>query len=263
MIPGNLLFIHRNSIKTINETGSEILAGEVDSELHRNGIGTDARFRGPHGLFIVNRTTIIVADKNNNCFRVLNRITLAVTDFVGHCDYYGPDKIEDGIGDKAKIKQPSRGVLDQEDIHQLLYFTDYRNDALRMVNLQSKYVKTILEFTPSTGASAICWDNVNSNTLIIYTKPHVVRVLLINSTTTELVKNEGLEHFAFTTNIFPVYSDIYITSQYDSTIYLMDLGSNVRHALMSFEDQAINAVLLAGNKLYVSLWRSILVVPGW
>jgi sugar lactone lactonase YvrE len=113
-------------IRKISKNYVETLAGNFTNRDYVDGIGSEAKFRFPHGIVIDPWGSIYVSDGGANTIRKISEGT-KVTTLAGSSNQEGG--LLDGIGDKVLFSTPSGIALDSTGI----YVTDYQNHVIRRV----------------------------------------------------------------------------------------------------------------------------------
>lgn len=240
-----------------------MFAGSVNSSGYKNSIGVLARFREVRAIFSLNSTSLLVVDSGNHCLRIIDGITLRVTDFVGRCTYMG---FKDGYGIKAELDYPYPAVLDQHVPHQTLFFLDKYHYALRRVDLGTQTLNTVLVHKDLSGPEAMTWD-YHGNYLIIATSRKIIRVTSLESTpVTE-------EVFRFTDKmpvyqLVSIYYDLYILSRKYSgnsslSLFICDAKKTTLTPLLKiFRTAYTQPLKFREQKLYVGMYKRIVVLTG-
>lgn len=277
-LAGNVLFSDGCSVKTTNGTHTVRLVGKAAVEGYNNGVGREARFRWVTGFAILSSSAVLLADQGNYCFRLMDRMTLEVTDFAGSCSSSG---LRDGIGTRAKFSHISKVILDQQRPHQKVYVTDGR--ALRTVDINTRRVATIpSSYRQAQDSLAMVWDNTHNDSLIITTKNKVFR-LSLNGSATEVAGTDRIgfkngqasqAQFNHSSGVAALYTNIFVlTDQNNQRLRLLDLKNKVVTSfckgnkftagpMTTCELSTPSSVLFAGDKLYIGMRQKIAVVPG-
>ena len=111
------------------------LAGTAGSSGTTDGIGPDARFSAPRGIFLVG-DNLYVADRYNHAIRKIVVATGEVTTFAGTIGVSGA---ADGIGTAASFNRPIGLTSDGTN----LYVADEQNNMIRMIEIETAPVTTI------------------------------------------------------------------------------------------------------------------------
>lgn len=262
---GNIIYVDGYSIRSSDGRNKTILAGSLQSFSYNNGVGSDAMFREIDAMLIINSTSILLADTGNHCLRLLDRVTLRVTDFAGNCTNRG---YKDGVGIKAKLFFPFALVLDQYAPHRTLYFTDNFKHTLRKVDLSTRAVHTIPIGTDIHWPQAITWDYLN-NYLIIVTSAKIVKVTTVESSPS----SETVFLFADEVevdDIVSIYHDLFILSlrnkQTVRSSFNLDLF-DAKKAMLTPTRRNIGTfasvpLLFREHTLYAGLYRQIVIMAG-
>ena len=139
LIPGNIIYGNRNSLRTTNGADMSIVAGAEDIG-YLNGNLSSSKFNNIYGFLQLSNGSILVADHYNDCIRHVDRVAETVSDFVGSCTSSG---FTDGFGTAAQFSDPQSIIADRRDQTYAL-ISDRFNSAIRRANLQTAEVTTIL-----------------------------------------------------------------------------------------------------------------------
>lgn len=137
-IPGNLLFVDSDSIKTTDGTTTSIIVGNVLHQSYKEGVGSDALFNKIFSFVQLTIDTLIIVDSGNNCTRVVNRTTNSTEPYVGKC---GKSGYVDGYD--ARFSAPISMIRYRNDPN-FLIVTDHKNNALRVVDSRTKITSTLV-----------------------------------------------------------------------------------------------------------------------
>lgn len=99
---------------------------------------------------------VIVIDSNLNCLRLVDRNSLKISYYVGHCETY-PGGYYDGSGTNARFKKPLYVIIDQVKQNNLIV-ADSGNNALRTVDSQTKQVGTLVKLDKLKSPSSMTQD---------------------------------------------------------------------------------------------------------
>lgn len=118
---------------------STVIAGLRGNGGNADGNGLVAQFSFPFGIAGDGRDTLYIGDQNNHRIRSINisNNIVVVSTLAGN----GSPTNVDGDGRTASIKSPCGVALDPN--RTLLYVATFSGNAVRMVNLTTKYVSTI------------------------------------------------------------------------------------------------------------------------
>ena len=132
LIPGNILFSDHSSLYTTD--GNNIT---VVHDFSANGYGL------LFGFVQTLKFELITVDRYNSCLRLFNRMQDRIYNFTGDCKKAGYRN-----GTNALFNWP-QSVIQDNQTPCLLYVTDYRNNAVRMVtDSRTPYVKTLIRSYP-------------------------------------------------------------------------------------------------------------------
>lgn len=258
---GTVIFTEGRTIQSTDGQNTTILAGSVNSSGYKNSIGVLAQFSSVASLFILNSTSILAVDSGNHCLRLLDRITLRVTDFVGRCTYMG---FKDGYGVEAEFTYPWAATLDEQIPPQTFYSLNYNNQALREVVLSTRIVKTVVVYQNVLELHAITWDYHN-NSLIIATSRNIIGFTSLESTPV------SEEIFRFTDKmliyqIVSIYYDLYILSRKIASslsLAVCDVKNKMFTPLMEMYSTRITLPLrFREHNLYAGMSKRIVFMTG-
>lgn len=131
---------HDNQILayTVGSPGTRVLAGNGYTG-YADGAGAAAEFAQPHGVALsADRSTLYIADTDNDVIRSLNIATGQVTTLAGQP---GVAKRMDGTGAQAAFCRPFGLALDPAGAN--LYITDTCSYTIRKLNLATDAVTTV------------------------------------------------------------------------------------------------------------------------
>lgn len=128
---------------------TSVVAGQLAAG-HADGIGSRAAFHSPKALVLAhslgpNTGTIYVADFRAHRVRQIDVATQKVTTLAG---YPWKQGMEDGVGSKARFKAPLALALTSD--HQRLFVTDYAANTIRVIDVASRAVSTLMSTPPQT-----------------------------------------------------------------------------------------------------------------
>lgn len=179
-----------------------------------NGHLSQALFNGPSDIAIKNDGTIFIADKNNHAIRKIKNDT--VSTFIG---MNGTAGNEDGLNTMARVNLPM-GLHLYHDT--LLYISDFGNRRIRVVNLNTNTVQTIVNSGLLNPRKVVRVHNtlfISDEFNVKYFKKDTLRVLAGGNTPDDLdgtgsdARFYDLYHLAF--------------QPLDSALYVIDQGVNV------------------------------------
>ena len=137
--PGFIVYTDRYALMTSDGTTTHLIAGHSTQWGYREGVGAEARFTYIYGFAQTSEKLVVVADINNNCLRLIDRSTNKTSVFSGQCESPGYDD-----GSPGQFDKPFFVVIDKRDKNQL-FITDYRNSAVRIVNVNSRFADTFVQ----------------------------------------------------------------------------------------------------------------------
>ena len=145
-IQGNILYIDNCALKTTDGVTSTTIAGHSTTCYHHFAVGLLARFQELHGFRQISPSEVVVADYNQHCLKLIDRITLQVSRYAGYCGSSGYVTGTSG----ARFSHPHTIISDIKRPGMLLV-TDSNNDAVRHVNtLSSSAPHTVSDFFQQT-----------------------------------------------------------------------------------------------------------------
>lgn len=250
------MYFYEEVLTTSDGTIQTALAGASSEPGYRNGVGIMARFHSPLIIFVINDTSLIIADTFNHCLRHMDRRTLMVSDFVGNCT--SPGTI-DGAGNQSKLHKPKFGILDREQPHQLIYLCDPDNFNLRTVNVNTRAVKTILLSLSLKNTGLIFWDNLDNHRILIDALTQTTLLVSYSldkdyTTKSAVQKPERIEWAA------PLLPGIYLITSADY-VGVLDLNRKITTIVANFPSFVISSLHI-GDQLYLSAIDGLKVLPG-
>jgi DNA-binding beta-propeller fold protein YncE len=118
------------------------IAGDCNTDGHKDDTGTQARFWAPAGLALDGIGNLYVAESGNATIRKIELSSGKVTTVAGtFTNGRGVPGFQDGDGAQAKFNGPTFLALDASSN---LYVSDYTNHRIRKIDVQSKQVTTLL-----------------------------------------------------------------------------------------------------------------------
>ena len=147
--PGYLLYTDSLALITSDGTTTHLIAGSSTETGYREGTGADARFAGITGFAQISEKRVVVADVINHCMRLIDRTTNKTSVFSGQCKSRG---YEGGL--PGQFSYPHFVVIDKRDKNQL-FITDFFNNAVRNVTVNSRVAGTFVHSDSLTGILGI------------------------------------------------------------------------------------------------------------
>jgi len=128
---------------------TSVVAGQLAAGF-ADGIGSRAAFHSPKALVLAhslgpNTGTIYVADFRAHRVRQIDVATQKVTTLAG---YPWKQGMEDGVGSRARFMAPLALALTSD--HQRLFVTDYEANTIRVIDVASRAVSTLMSTPPQT-----------------------------------------------------------------------------------------------------------------
>ena len=140
-LPGNILYIENNILKTLN------LTSRVTSAITRQG-----DFLSPHSFFQKNITTVVMIDTRNFCIKTVNRKTNQTSILAGQCNYHG---YIDGQFSRARFGDIFGSVsLPGEKA----FVMDQSGSSVRLLDFVSQRVSTHLRLLYRLIGVAVRWS---------------------------------------------------------------------------------------------------------
>ena len=136
------------------------LAGVTGSHGSINGIGTNARFSGPHGVTISpDGVYALIGDLHNHVVRQIIISTVTVTTLAGLALTTGQT---DGIGTNSRFYQPVGVTISSDKVFALV--ADKRNHLIRHIIISTTSVTTLVGLAGTAGST----DGIGSNARFRY-----------------------------------------------------------------------------------------------
>lgn len=178
----NLYVADRSAIRKITPEGLvSTLAGEITEDAYIDGIGTEARFYAPQGIFYSSLDhSLLIADTHNHRIRKLNLNTLEVTTIAGS----GSAGLADGIGINSMFYHPS-GIF--QNLSGEIFISSLSNHAIRKIYQGDSglEVETIIQNAGLNAPRDIVGDSEN-NLYISDTNNHQIKKLFFNGASWEI-----------------------------------------------------------------------------
>jgi len=146
-----LYVLDRNRVLNVSLDSTyvtSVVAGQLAAG-YADGIGSKAGFLAPKALVLAHslgsKGTIYVTDWKGHRVRQIDVATQAVSTLAGYAWKQG---MEDGVGSKARFISPFALALTPD--HTRLYVTDYAASNIRVIEVQSGAVSTLMPTPPQT-----------------------------------------------------------------------------------------------------------------
>ena len=150
---GPYLYYTQNEAGLPQGTGLPCTAGNNTgcSAYYQNGVGIQARFYNPQGMFSNDQGNLLfVADTNNNIIRQINPVTFQTTVFAGRppsyigtyfpnaigtnaFTYFPGSAVTNGVGTFAKFNKPAGGEFNNAG--NIAYVADSQSNVIRQINM--------------------------------------------------------------------------------------------------------------------------------
>ena len=128
------MYTDHHALMTSNGKTSQLIAGD-----YNEGVGAEARINIITGFTKISEKRVVVADRNNDCLRLIDLTTQSTSVFSGQ---YKSGGYEDGV--PGRFAAPVSIVVDRRDKNQFL-IVDRFNQALRIVDMKSRIVNTFVK----------------------------------------------------------------------------------------------------------------------
>ena len=136
--PGFIIYTYEHALMTSDGTTTHLIAGSSTQEGYREGEGAEARFGTITGFAQISEKLVVVADRSNDCMRLIDRTTNKTSVFSGQCESRGYDD-----GSPGQFNYPYFVVIDKLNKNQL-FIADSANNAVRTVVADSRVVGTFV-----------------------------------------------------------------------------------------------------------------------
>lgn len=159
LFDGNLIFSDGNSMKTTDGNTTVTIAGLATKNGYAEGIGAAALFNWVSGFYQLSRRRVLVADRDNHCVRLVDRLTLQTSTYVGECTVRG---YTDGL--QARLYAPM-GVIKNIKEPGSPLIVEWGNGGFRKLKDGSRMVSTFFSGRDSMfGAiSGVTQDSVTGD----------------------------------------------------------------------------------------------------
>ena len=133
-VPGNLLFVDQNALRTTDGTTTSPIAGLSESAGYIEGVGANARFSYIRSFIQLSRSHVILTDYGNHCVRCVDRTTNETSTYTGNCTNRGN---RDGVN--ALFYRPASILVDLMNFQQLI-ISEFNSRSLKTINTACKNV---------------------------------------------------------------------------------------------------------------------------
>lgn len=229
---GEILFTDDNALRITVGNTTMTLVGVPTSPGYRNDIGRRARFNEITGFAQINHTSVIVSDSFNHCLRIVDRQSHSAEIFAGVCTKNGN---QDGLN--ALFNFPYAVLLDAES--ELLYVTSSGNNALCSVNIDTRYVTTLVSNNlPYPSAMSFDWARTSIRLSVEHSiANYAIRDGVVTSTTGWV--DPGLSDGALATARF---SDPREIAQLSENIFLIADKDNHLLRIVDLQSETITSI---------------------
>ena len=135
-IPGHIIFADQHALKTSDGLSSHLIAGSVYQSGYVEGVGEVARFYDIHFFLQISPNQVLIADVNNHCLRILDRLTNKTETFSGNCTESGN---VDGVS--SLFRYPRTVIIDAKN-PDYAFISEYFG-YLKKISLLSRNVSTL------------------------------------------------------------------------------------------------------------------------
>lgn len=259
--------------------GSILIGTNKNLQTTNGKITTDLTYFRAVGFTQVNKTNVVIVDRNHHCLKMLNREYSSLEVFAGQCGLAGG--YIDGDASVGRLRYPWAVIIDARDPSQLLV-TDSHNDALRSVNLKTGFLSTITEY----GFSAPVGLTWGDNQLMVVSNHHYVSQVswTVNNTASSTLIAGSLTHgdtlgesskakFTFPFEIEKVRDGKYlVTDAFNKKLKMLDMNEKKIGPVCFKGEQCctvgsqfpshVFSVLKVKEKVYVGLDKDIYRIIG-
>ena len=268
---GSILFSDHYMMKSTDGNTTETIVGTA-SPGYQEGKESAARFNGIIGFTQISETNVAIVDHSSHCLRMLNRKTQTTSRLAGVCTTYGNVN-----GKSGRFYNPWGVALDPSDPNKL-FVTDYNNNALRFVLINTGEISTLL--TGLNGPRGLRW-NFDKTSLLI-TNEHYIRevkfdgkgsvtknVNLAGSTSSGNVDGiPSQARFSYPNDIAPVLKGVEVVADLvNARLRIIDTNINQTHTIwLTGASSALNkraySVLPVDDDLYFGVSKIIYKLSG-
>ena len=260
--PGYLLYIDYNTLMTSDGTTTHLIAGNSTQWGYREGVGAEARFTSIYGFAQISEKLVVVADVNNHCLRLINRSTNKTSEFSGQCQSEGYEG-----GRPGQFSYPHFVVIDKRDKNQL-FITDFFNNAVRNVTVNSRVAGTFVHSDSLTGILGITQEE-ESGDLYVTVRHALYRITYIQRTVSLISSGSGSPGHKDSTLLDSLFNLPYelifiaphtllIADAYNGKLRLVHMNSDKVTTLNVTNSLRLPySLLLTKNSLYVGQLRKI------
>ena len=135
-IPGHIIFADQHALKTTDGLSIHLITGSVYQSGYVEGVGEVARFYDIYSFLQISPNQVLIADVNNHCLRILDRLTNKTETISGNCTESGNF---DGIS--ALFRYPRTVIIDAKN-PDYVFISEYFG-YLKKISLLSRNVSTL------------------------------------------------------------------------------------------------------------------------
>ena len=268
---GSFSFSDLRMMKTTDGNTTETIVGTA-SPGYQEGIGSAVRFYEITGFTQIGTTNVAIVDFGNHCLRTLNRKTQTTYRLAGVCATYGNVN-----GRSGRFNYPWGVVLDPRDLTKL-FVTDYYNNALRSVHVNTGEISTVI--SDLNYPRGLGWSK--DMTSLFITNNHYIRevkfegkgsvtknVNLAGSTSSGNVDGiPSQARFSYPNDIAPVLKGVEVVADLvNARLRIIDTNINQTHTIwLTGASSALNkraySVLPVDDDLYFGVSKIIYKLSG-
>ena len=237
--PEILLFSDLSSLKTTDGNQTLLVVGSDIESGYIEAAGLAARFNKITGFTQISPTIIVIADYENNCLRVVEWTSLSTLTLAGVCKTYG-----NRDGSDARFSGPWSVMRHPKSASQILV-TDYKNSAVRQVDLVTRITRTLISRGSGLERPAGIMADPSGNHLLIVNRQHISRYDFQSQNLSKVVShttsgNSDKNHF-----YQALFNDpIELARLSDDVMLIADL-LNDRVAVVSTEENFVSSICTA------------------
>ena len=166
------------TIKTTDGTQSVLLAGVESTTGYTNGAGETAKFNKIASFVQLNSSHVVISDRVNHCFRLLNRTDNTVSDYAGKCNEigYNPGKFLE-----ARFSFPNHMIKGEGEFsHVIFTFTAHKNSA-KYLDTRDEMVGIVTELGYLYPLTGVTTDTEDPKSLLFTHSSTYIRRVAIDT----------------------------------------------------------------------------------
>lgn len=242
---------------------------------YTEGVGTAARFFWLTGFTQLNQTSMITVDSNNNCLRLVDRVSLRTLHLVGQCTNSG---FRDG--ENALFRIPWFVMRDLRSQNKVLV-TDSGNNAVRQVDLITRVVTTFIGQAAGLKNFGSMTFDPFEETLLISNSSYIAQYNLTSGDLSSIGGSEGYQDgelrnakFGFVIDmVFVTNSVVLVADYYHYRVRVVNLAAGRADSICtgvygrrdgpadSCELKVLYSLLVKDGQIYVGEDESIRTLP--